>query len=248
MTKPPLRDQVSLLSSRSPDPQAEYYAVTFLAKEDGKLEWSCYSHWEGFTDEDCRVEIRSASLVKADKIALLWREQTGQSCLVIDTVEEMEIFFLFGGNALIERTVAELSIEEWLGPHSVVPSGPVGFVHIESIPSSALNRAPTPKLRMQILKRDEYRCRICGRRPDDHVDVELHVHHIRPWGKGGITDGANLITLCHTCHKGLEPHYEIQLFNLLVSPEDLSQVPARNRKYLEGVKRYRELVLKKTST
>jgi 5-methylcytosine-specific restriction endonuclease McrA len=38
---------------------------------------------------------------------------------------------------------------------------------------------------MRILKRDRRRCRVCGRSPDDFVDVTLHVHHIVPWSRSG---------------------------------------------------------------
>jgi hypothetical protein len=30
---------------------------------------------------------------------------------------------------------------------------------------------------MDVLRRDDFRCQICGRRAADYVDIELHVHH-----------------------------------------------------------------------
>lgn len=90
---------------------------------------------------------------------------------------------------------------------------------------------------MQILKRDGRRCRICGRNPDNHVDLELHLHHIRPWEKGGVTDPKNLITLCHTCHSGLDPHHDPSLFSYL-RPDGASD---SLKAFFEGVTNYRRI-------
>jgi hypothetical protein len=49
-------------------------------------------------------------------------------------------------------------------------------------------------LRKQILRRDKYRCRLCGR-----DDVELHVHH-RSYENYAQEKLEDLITLCSVCH------------------------------------------------
>ncbi|MFD3551294.1 HNH endonuclease [Streptomyces goshikiensis] len=71
---------------------------------------------------------------------------------------------------------------------------------------------------MQVLKRDGYRCVVCGRRASDHTDVELHVHHLVPWRMAGPTAGEDLVTLCGTCHKGLDPDFEPTLRELAGLP------------------------------
>lgn len=58
----------------------------------------------------------------------------------------------------------------------------------------------TPKLRYSILKRDGFRCQICGRGEKD--GVKLHVDHIIPVSKGGKTVPKNLRTLCEDCNLG----------------------------------------------
>ena len=51
-----------------------------------------------------------------------------------------------------------------------------------------------------VLNRDDYTCQCCkGRRKDS----KLEVHHIVFRSKGGSDEESNLITLCHTCHKGV---------------------------------------------
>lgn len=239
-------ERIDEITARAPAPDRDYYAITILGRPDGDLEWHCFSGWVGFSDEERRVELREASIVRAEIVCDLWRE-IGESCAVVDDLSDMEIFLLIGGNALVERTVGESTIGEFLAPHPVVISGALGYVHVEGLPKGAFHRAPTPKHRMRVLKRDDYRCRVCGRRATDFVDVELHVHHIRPWAKGGLTEDHNLITLCHTCHKGLEPHFDPAIFDIL---EPDGKEEKRNKKlkdYWLGVKLYREKVVQEFS-
>lgn len=56
------------------------------------------------------------------------------------------------------------------------------------------------RLRYLILKRDGYKCQICGRTQED--GVKLHVDHIIPVSKGGETKMENLRTLCEDCNLG----------------------------------------------
>jgi len=58
----------------------------------------------------------------------------------------------------------------------------------------------TAGLRYDILKRDNYKCQICGRTQAD--GVKLHVDHIIPIAKGGKTVPENLQTLCQDCNLG----------------------------------------------
>lgn len=55
-------------------------------------------------------------------------------------------------------------------------------------------------LRYDILKRDNFRCQICGSSAQD--GVKLHVDHIIPVSKGGKTIWSNLRTLCDRCNLG----------------------------------------------
>lgn len=58
----------------------------------------------------------------------------------------------------------------------------------------------TNKLRYTILKKDRFRCKICGRTAKD--GIKLHVDHIIPISKGGKTVISNLRTLCEECNLG----------------------------------------------
>ncbi len=64
----------------------------------------------------------------------------------------------------------------------------------------------TDKMRYDVLKRDNFRCKICGRSADD--GVVLHVDHIKPVSKGGRTTMSNLRTLCEQCNMGKSNKYD----------------------------------------
>lgn len=64
----------------------------------------------------------------------------------------------------------------------------------------------TPSLRYDILKRDDFRCQICGHSQED--GVKLHVDHILPIAKGGETKEENLRALCSNCNIGKSAKYD----------------------------------------
>lgn len=65
--------------------------------------------------------------------------------------------------------------------------------------------------RLQVLDRDNFRCRVCG-----NEEENLQVHHIIyqsniPWD----TDTKYLITLCQTCHEREESMKDFDYYSLL---------------------------------
>ena len=63
-----------------------------------------------------------------------------------------------------------------------------------------------PSLRYKILKRDSFRCTICGASAQE--GAKLHVDHIIPISKGGKTVESNLRTLCERCNLGKRDRYD----------------------------------------
>lgn len=64
----------------------------------------------------------------------------------------------------------------------------------------------TESLRMKILRRDNYKCQICGCTAKD--GVKLHIDHIKPVSKGGKTVESNLRVLCDRCNIGRSNKYD----------------------------------------
>ena len=57
-----------------------------------------------------------------------------------------------------------------------------------------------PGIRFQVLKRDRYRCQMCGVTAQD--DAKLEIDHIHPVSKGGGNELSNLQVLCRDCNAG----------------------------------------------
>jgi predicted restriction endonuclease len=58
------------------------------------------------------------------------------------------------------------------------------------------------RLRFIVMKRDNFRCKNCGRSPATDQSIILHVDHIKAWANGGETVLENLQTLCSVCNIG----------------------------------------------
>lgn len=218
---------------------AHYYALTLTADEDNRIIWSCQSSWVG-EGTKAMWELRGPSLVHPGKMLALWKS-IGQPSIVVGDRETFVIFLRVGGHAIVEQSLAQQLIPHVLEPVECVPGPVLGLRPLDAVPKASLDRAPSKKLWMAVIRRDGFRCRVCGRRPADEVDIVLHVHHIRPHGMGGLTEMDNLITLCHTCHMGLDPHFELGLYSLVPGGLPLGDLDWSNECYLEGVRRYRQI-------
>jgi hypothetical protein len=58
------------------------------------------------------------------------------------------------------------------------------------------------RLRFIVMKRDSFKCKMCGKSPATDSSIILHVDHIIPYSKGGETIPENLQTLCSKCNIG----------------------------------------------
>ena len=56
------------------------------------------------------------------------------------------------------------------------------------------------ELREHVLRRDGWRCQLCG------SNRNLEVHHREFRSHGGANDERNLITLCFDCHRSVHGH------------------------------------------
>lgn len=63
------------------------------------------------------------------------------------------------------------------------------------------------ELREKVLKRDNYRCKVCGRTLEEIADkkITLQAHHssYQNLGKCNEEEMADIITLCSVCHKSM---------------------------------------------
>lgn len=81
------------------------------------------------------------------------------------------------------------------------------YQHVVTNNMKAFQRSlMTDSLRYDVMKRDGFRCVLCGRTAKD--GVTLHVDHIYPIAKGGKTEINNLRTLCEFCNLGKSAKYD----------------------------------------
>jgi hypothetical protein len=71
-----------------------------------------------------------------------------------------------------------------------------------STPDAKTPREPSLRLRFLVMRRDHFKCVLCGRSPATHPATELHIDHILAWSKEGRTEISNLRTLCSQCNLG----------------------------------------------
>jgi len=62
-------------------------------------------------------------------------------------------------------------------------------------------------LRYKVLVRDRFKCGKCGNSPSIDINCKLHIDHIVPFSKGGLTTFDNLQTLCEKCNLGKGNRY-----------------------------------------
>ena len=67
------------------------------------------------------------------------------------------------------------------------------------------------KVRIEVYKRDKYRCRECGIQVIKRPGLRPHIHHIIPKSAGGEDTKDNLITLCEICHITKVGHHRMFL-------------------------------------
>ena len=58
------------------------------------------------------------------------------------------------------------------------------------------------RLRFRVMRRDNFKCKNCGRSPATDPEVVLHIDHVVAWSKGGETEIENLQTSCSKCNLG----------------------------------------------
>lgn len=99
----------------------------------------------------------------------------------------------------------QYSFEEWVQKYAEIKEQIMRKSSEEYIRKKE-RRKLTPSLRYDVMKRDEFKCVLCGRHASD--SVQLHVDHIVPIAKGGKTTFDNLRTLCQDCNLGKRDKYD----------------------------------------
>jgi 5-methylcytosine-specific restriction endonuclease McrA len=232
MADPQLEHVVETM--RRPQPGREYFAMTLLATEDGEPVIDVATRYAGPHPERFGWELREGRLVSHKHFD---RVPGVGNYLVVEEREQLRAWLDLGGPALVDEAIGRAAFPTFVEPSPSVahPSG--GHRDPDRLPRQATRRRPDKALRRAVMERDKDRCRKCGRDAHYSIDIRLVLHHVRPWGIGGLTELPNLITLCQACHDSLDPHYDFSLIYQAAPPlmPDVDRIDER-----EGIRRYRE--------
>jgi hypothetical protein len=97
----------------------------------------------------------------------------------------------------LESFVANTSSEEIASSEQALK-----FLEPESSTRHKTKRNVNWRLRFIVMRRDNFRCKQCGRSPATDPSIILHVDHVAAWVNGGETVMENLQTLCSICNVG----------------------------------------------
>lgn len=91
---------------------------------------------------------------------------------------------------------------EYINNGDVLDNQTVEILSTKGFKKHKTKRSINWRLRFIIMRRDNFKCKICGKSPATDTTVTLQVDHIIPWDKGGETEESNLQTLCSYCNVG----------------------------------------------
>ncbi len=116
-----------------------------------------------------------------------WRKALGAFVAYINQEQTEE------SNATDKHALQPIGPARQEKPSNMSPKNPM---------TAKSKRQVSDRLRFLVMRRDNYRCSICGRSPATDAGTELVIDHIVPWSKGGETVFKNLQTLCRGCNAG----------------------------------------------
>lgn len=97
----------------------------------------------------------------------------------------------------LEKFVSYIKSEENVSSEESIKN-----IEAEPITSHKTSRTINWRLRFVVMRRDNFKCKNCGRSPATDPTIILHVDHIKAWANGGETILENLQTLCSVCNIG----------------------------------------------
>lgn len=97
----------------------------------------------------------------------------------------------------LEKFVAYINKEENISSEVSIKG-----LEIEPGTRHKTSRTINWRIRFIVMKRDNFKCKNCGRSPATDPSTILHVDHIKAWANGGETVLENLQTLCSVCNIG----------------------------------------------
>jgi hypothetical protein len=92
--------------------------------------------------------------------------------------------------------------------------------------------------RFFVMKRDGFKCVVCGRSPATTIGLQLEVDHIQPISKGGTNNTDNLRTTCYDCNRGKRDHvlHQVNTTNNIFQESSIKKMSPRLPPRMEAKK------------
>jgi len=74
------------------------------------------------------------------------------------------------------------------------------------------------RMRFLVMRRDDFKCRYCGRSPANNPGLELHIDHVQAYSKDGPATMENLRTACNVCNIGKSNLDAVELAQVCLKP------------------------------
>ncbi len=97
----------------------------------------------------------------------------------------------------LEKFVAYINSDEIISSEETINDS-----QVEPSTLHKTKRGINWRLRFIVMRRDNFKCKNCGRSPATDQSIILHVDHKKAWANGGETVLENLQTLCSVCNIG----------------------------------------------
>lgn len=98
--------------------------------------------------------------------------------------------------AFVDRVNSDIALGEREASAPAVPAP------VAARPRQEDQRTIPVGLRYQVLRRDNFKCVLCGRSPATDQKIVLHVDHVIAFARGGKTRLDNVRSLCQDCNLG----------------------------------------------
>ena len=102
----------------------------------------------------------------------------------------------------LEAFVASLEKRDGEPAEAPTKETSVDTLQVAVVKRHRTSRTISWRMRFLVMRRDDFKCRICGASPAMKPGTLLVVDHIDPWVDGGETVMENLQTLCEPCNGG----------------------------------------------
>jgi len=104
--------------------------------------------------------------------------------------------------AALEAFIAYMNLDSIGRNGDIGPTPLISSAKPEKEFQHRTGRNPSWRLRFLVMRRDDFRCFLCGATQNPDQDIRLDIDHIVSWSAGGETVMSNLQTLCNRCNIG----------------------------------------------